>query len=138
FSSRRRHTRSKRDWSSDVCSSDLAKAKLWETIIGSKKFEKELINRLPVLGKAIDINCVRTVLLCSKNLKKCLRTGTILFLLKITSRYIHEASSPKIILMIDPVAANSIPYSSSYLFRQYILLILITCDNTLVICYDIY
>src|SRR5699024_11578211 len=26
FSSRRRHTRSKRDWSSDVCSSDLLKA----------------------------------------------------------------------------------------------------------------
>src|SRR5699024_11855325 len=26
FSSRRRHTRSKRDWSSDVCSSDLAPA----------------------------------------------------------------------------------------------------------------
>src|SRR5699024_11589439 len=26
FSSRRRHTRSKRDWSSDVCSSDLASA----------------------------------------------------------------------------------------------------------------
>src|SRR5207249_5303392 len=26
FSSRRRHTRSKRDWSSDVCSSDLARA----------------------------------------------------------------------------------------------------------------
>src|SRR5699024_12093394 len=26
FSSRRRHTRSKRDWSSDVCSSDLALA----------------------------------------------------------------------------------------------------------------
>src|SRR5699024_11270014 len=26
FSSRRRHTRSKRDWSSDVCSSDLADA----------------------------------------------------------------------------------------------------------------
>src|SRR5699024_11746430 len=28
FSSRRRHTRSKRDWSSDVCSSDLT-ARLW-------------------------------------------------------------------------------------------------------------
>src|SRR5207249_8998528 len=28
FSSRRRHTRSKRDWSSDVCSSDLGFAKL--------------------------------------------------------------------------------------------------------------
>src|SRR6266513_3701545 len=27
FSSRRRHTRSKRDWSSDVCSSDLAGSK---------------------------------------------------------------------------------------------------------------
>src|SRR5699024_12143933 len=30
FSSRRRHTRSKRDWSSDVCSSDLSgKARSW-------------------------------------------------------------------------------------------------------------
>src|SRR6266513_5510680 len=28
FSSRRRHTRSKRDWSSDVCSSDLGEARL--------------------------------------------------------------------------------------------------------------
>src|SRR5699024_11452924 len=28
FSSRRRHTRSKRDWSSDVCSSDLTSAQL--------------------------------------------------------------------------------------------------------------
>src|SRR5207249_8780064 len=27
--SRRRHTRSKRDWSSDVCSSDLAAYRLW-------------------------------------------------------------------------------------------------------------
>src|SRR5699024_11690511 len=27
FSSRRRHTRSKRDWSSDVCSSDLSRTK---------------------------------------------------------------------------------------------------------------
>src|SRR5699024_11677543 len=29
FSSRRRHTRSKRDWSSDVCSSDLALVNLY-------------------------------------------------------------------------------------------------------------
>src|SRR5207249_6808024 len=29
FSSRRRHTRSKRDWSSDVCSSDLASRRGW-------------------------------------------------------------------------------------------------------------
>src|SRR5699024_11580572 len=31
FSSRRRHTRSKRDWSSDVCSSDLAVSRLLKT-----------------------------------------------------------------------------------------------------------
>src|SRR5699024_12019402 len=35
FSSRRRHTRSKRDWSSDVCSSDLA-----------QDFEKNLLGAL--------------------------------------------------------------------------------------------
>src|SRR5699024_12083291 len=29
FSSRRRHTRSKRDWSSDVCSSDLIFGTIW-------------------------------------------------------------------------------------------------------------
>src|SRR2546428_6508047 len=29
FSSRRRHTRSDRDWSSDVCSSDLSEAAQW-------------------------------------------------------------------------------------------------------------
>src|SRR5699024_11369827 len=29
FSSRRRHTRSKRDWSSDVCSSDLTWSDFW-------------------------------------------------------------------------------------------------------------
>src|SRR5699024_11779541 len=34
FSSRRRHTRSKRDWSSDVCSSDLERTRIhtYETI----------------------------------------------------------------------------------------------------------
>src|SRR5437868_8019503 len=30
FSSRRRHTISKRDWSSDVCSSDLHRGKAWK------------------------------------------------------------------------------------------------------------
>src|SRR5699024_11320991 len=34
FSSRRRHTRSKRDWSSDVCSSDLRSiARAWEMML---------------------------------------------------------------------------------------------------------
>src|SRR5690554_7841149 len=31
FSSRRRHTRCGRDWSSDVCSSDLAEGQNWKT-----------------------------------------------------------------------------------------------------------
>src|SRR5699024_11230810 len=34
FSSRRRHTRSKRDWSSDVCSSDLSAPCLLSAICG--------------------------------------------------------------------------------------------------------
>src|SRR5207249_5490097 len=33
LSSRRRHTRSKRDWSSDVCSSDLDKAQRQESVL---------------------------------------------------------------------------------------------------------
>src|SRR5699024_12402651 len=33
FSSRRRHTRSKRDWSSDVCSSDLPQSKAFLQIL---------------------------------------------------------------------------------------------------------
>src|SRR5699024_12139352 len=35
FSSRRRHTRSKRDWSSDVCSSDLAMRRSGEALASS-------------------------------------------------------------------------------------------------------
>src|SRR5699024_11544307 len=42
FSSRRRHTRSKRDWSSDVCSSDL-KDKLCRTI------KNKIIHCIPYL-----------------------------------------------------------------------------------------
>src|SRR5699024_12062224 len=37
FSSRRRHTRSKRDWSSDVCSSDLARIAVAEGIEYSRR-----------------------------------------------------------------------------------------------------
>src|SRR5699024_11594382 len=39
FSSRRRHTRSKRDWSSDVCSSDLEQYQLQsdQTRVGSEE-----------------------------------------------------------------------------------------------------
>src|SRR5699024_11373282 len=49
FSSSRRHTRSKRDWSSDVCSSDLEKY-IWFSQTGEEQFfdlvedPQELIN----------------------------------------------------------------------------------------------
>src|SRR5699024_6613096 len=45
-SSRRRHTRSKRDWSSDVCSSDLAVYPLWT--------EQE--NALALLQEFVELN----------------------------------------------------------------------------------
>src|SRR5699024_11355812 len=38
FSSRRRHTRSKRDWSSDVCSSDLILIRISAEIAGVRLF----------------------------------------------------------------------------------------------------
>src|SRR5699024_11967246 len=44
FSSRRRHTRSKRDWSSDVCSSDLLE------ILGGGVQEHRLVQRRGRLG----------------------------------------------------------------------------------------
>src|SRR5699024_1930089 len=53
FSSRRRHTRSKRDWSSDVCSSDLQSRRnsvIWNLIYSiSKIFLLHKINLSPLL-----------------------------------------------------------------------------------------
>src|SRR6185312_6873770 len=50
FSSRRRHTRSDRDWSSDVCSSDLGLAEsptsqvlIERSLLGWKEFELEVM-----------------------------------------------------------------------------------------------
>src|SRR5699024_11330568 len=40
FSSRRRHTRSKRDWSSDVCSSDLALGEIASKLAPSRPISK--------------------------------------------------------------------------------------------------
>src|SRR2546421_3421810 len=48
FSSRRRHTRSDRDWSSDVCSSDLIE-------IFDKDFQKEVGKRTREKTKAAEI-----------------------------------------------------------------------------------
>src|SRR5699024_12709405 len=54
FSRRRRHTRSKRDWSSDVCSSDLRISKSYHTLIRIKarppsKFKSTFT---PLIGKS--------------------------------------------------------------------------------------
>src|SRR5699024_12222843 len=58
FSSRRRHTRSKRDWSSDVCSSDLHAAARTErlqngagTRITGGVFAPELRDQNSIVGK---------------------------------------------------------------------------------------
>src|SRR5699024_7373526 len=59
FSSRRRHTRSKRDWSSDVCSSDLAQVsnkdirrKYWST---SENYELRFQDILKEGEKSVDV-----------------------------------------------------------------------------------
>src|SRR5699024_11834443 len=46
FSSRRRHTRSKRDWSSDVCSSDLIHNTLLEASLATAKASSKISSRV--------------------------------------------------------------------------------------------
>src|SRR5204863_3676325 len=69
FSSRRRHTRSLRDWSSDVCSSDLTKS-LDKDILGSSDFVAN--NRISIadyfgrseerrVGKSVDLGGRRII-----------------------------------------------------------------------------
>src|SRR5256884_3395390 len=50
FSSRRRHTRCSRDWSSDVCSSDLSEV---TELTGGRSFSVEDINELPDIAAKI-------------------------------------------------------------------------------------
>src|SRR2546428_6625299 len=47
FSSRRRHTRSDRDWSSDVCSSDLSE------MLKLRPYQKGLLTAIPLLVGAL-------------------------------------------------------------------------------------
>src|SRR5699024_11325464 len=54
FSSRRRHTRSKRDWSSDVCSSDLASAICKDYL--RRKYDIPIIAIEPAYKMVNDIN----------------------------------------------------------------------------------
>src|SRR5206468_8494370 len=54
FSSRRRHTRSDRDWSSDVCSSDLFRGERAELIDLSKKITAEALGEILELKSTIN------------------------------------------------------------------------------------
>src|SRR5699024_11504103 len=60
FSSRRRHTRSKRDWSSDVCSSDLVLSRGEETDMSFT--ESEVWQSIPAVqkGNVIEIDTAAT------------------------------------------------------------------------------
>src|SRR5204863_3057772 len=55
FSSRRRHTRSLRDWSSDVCSSDLFGAEAAERLVGQGE-RADVIHANNVLAHVPDLN----------------------------------------------------------------------------------
>src|SRR5699024_11868832 len=55
FSSRRRHTRSKRDWSSDVCSSDLTRDKFLNVQINAKSQNQ--------------LNCIESLSLIARKLE---------------------------------------------------------------------
>src|SRR2546422_8535758 len=51
FSSRRRHTRCSRDWSSDVCSSDLAQSELLSILVRTEEMQRHV--RLGALDPAV-------------------------------------------------------------------------------------
>src|SRR5699024_12392523 len=91
FSSRRRHTRSKRDWSSDVCSSDLSLELVIESVvkplvdypedivIEEKEEAKKVVYHLTVneadVGKVIGKNgrigkAIRTIVCAGKEEKE--------------------------------------------------------------------
>src|SRR5439155_6105123 len=62
FSSRRRHTRWPRDWSSDVCSSDLAPSVKWEACIGDESGSQEVpdpsrVSGMPSGASGPDVGC---------------------------------------------------------------------------------
>src|SRR5206468_8184929 len=57
FSSRRRHTRSDRDWSSDVCSSDLPEVEIGDDLFGADFYFRALVGLLPASWVVGDLGC---------------------------------------------------------------------------------
>src|SRR5699024_11572938 len=51
FSSRRRHTRSKRDWSSDVCSSDLTSQVATATAPATTRYQPQGLSTMPAITR---------------------------------------------------------------------------------------
>src|SRR5690554_361063 len=71
FSSRRRHTRCGRDWSSDVCSSDLPRVEIWGPLVVS---ETGLLDGWNVLAKAT-LGVVASILLAATTEQRDLLAG---------------------------------------------------------------
>src|SRR6266542_3251664 len=63
FSSRRRHTRCYRDWSSDVCSSDLSTFEIWGALLhgGELVLFPEDLPSASALGEAVRRHGITTV-----------------------------------------------------------------------------
>src|SRR5690606_40349923 len=71
FSSRRRHTRFSRDWSSDVCSSDLAMRDRDETTMGTLRMALAAVKSEEVAGKeARELSDDEVIAVLSREAKK--------------------------------------------------------------------
>src|SRR5699024_11335598 len=71
FSSRRRHTRSKRDWSSDVCSSDLDGSICSDSIRVDQQPHHSRYERLRSEERRVGKECSSPWWLCEYNKSKC-------------------------------------------------------------------
>src|SRR5699024_7317588 len=79
FSSRRRHTRSKRDWSSDVCSSDLVGIDFHKVFYQPERVEEALDSFL--LNLLLSISIVVVVLMFAMGFKSGVIIGVNLFII---------------------------------------------------------
>src|SRR5699024_7554717 len=74
FSSRRRHTRSRRDWSSDVCSSDLGMSEMEQPRLASALAQKVVDTIAPTINRNVNIMNAHGVIIASTDAS---RIGTL-------------------------------------------------------------